>query len=55
MRRLIVLALAVYLVAGCAAHRPALPNPDFELQDSGAFFARPGVPLPAGASFDASR
>jgi hypothetical protein len=55
MGRLIALAFAVCFVAGCAAHRPVLPSPDFELQDSSAFFAKPGVPLPGGASSDASR
>lgn len=37
----LLLAMALAFGGGCAAHRPRLPSPAFELQDSKAFFADP--------------
>lgn len=45
MRRLAALIFSVALTlsfgGGCAAHRPRLPSPAFELQNSKQFFADP--------------
>jgi hypothetical protein len=39
MRRITVCVLL--LLSGCAAHVPTLPKPDFLIEDSKTFFAKP--------------